>query len=190
VEPNRNLSQCGAACTEDGFSFLAGSLRPKLLTVASRILGNPADAEDAVQEALWKAYRGRAGFRGESSWSRWLVRITTNESLSQLRRRRAHLTLDPETPPCPAACSGCLLPAEADPERLAEARERSGLLRESLRQLSGPLRGALELRVFADLSYEQVAGAQGVCLNTAKVRVYRGKQELRRILARRLAQPA
>jgi RNA polymerase sigma-70 factor, ECF subfamily len=177
-------------CTEDGFSLLAVSLRPKLVAVAYRILGNPMDAEDAVQEALWKAFRGRAGFRGESSWSHWLIRITRNECLFQLRRRRSHLPLDPEPEPSATGQSRWLRPAETNPERLMEARERSTLVQESLHRLGEPLRGAVQLRVFADRSYEQVAGAQGICVNTAKVRVHRGKQELRRILARRLRYPA
>jgi RNA polymerase sigma-70 factor (ECF subfamily) len=58
----------------------------RLYRVARSILRNDADAEEAVQEAFYKAYRGISSFRGDSSLSTWLVRIAVNESNRRLRK--------------------------------------------------------------------------------------------------------
>src|SRR5919206_4151665 len=61
----------------------------KLFSVACRMLGNPADAEDLLQEIFLSAHRKLDGFRGESALGTWLYRLATNHCLDYLRSRAA-----------------------------------------------------------------------------------------------------
>jgi RNA polymerase sigma-70 factor, ECF subfamily len=72
---------------EGAFGELVGPYRRELQAHAYRMLGSVVDAEDAVQDAMLRAWRGLAGFEGRSSLRSWLYRITTNASLKMLERR-------------------------------------------------------------------------------------------------------
>src|SRR2546425_10351917 len=62
-----------------------------LLRIAQNVTHNPEDAEEAVQEAFFKAYQELDQFQEHATFSTWLVRITVNESLTKLRKRRGVL---------------------------------------------------------------------------------------------------
>src|SRR6185437_10141396 len=73
------------------FDALVRKYRPRLITLAARYTHNASDAEDATQEALVKAYRGLAEFRGDCAFYTWLYRITVNSAKNLLQMRaRAH----------------------------------------------------------------------------------------------------
>src|SRR6201997_5729174 len=61
----------------------------KLFRIAQGVTHNVEDSQDAVQEAFFKAFQHLDGFRGESQFSTWLIRITVNESLMKLRKQRS-----------------------------------------------------------------------------------------------------
>src|ERR1700691_5048492 len=62
----------------------------RLLRISQTVTRNREDSEDAVQEALLKAFQNLADFRGDSQFSTWLIRITVNQSLMKLRKQRTH----------------------------------------------------------------------------------------------------
>jgi RNA polymerase sigma-70 factor, ECF subfamily len=76
----------------DAFSELVNRHRDRLWAVALRTLGQPEDAADALQDALLSAYRGAAGFRGNSAVTTWLHRIVVNACLDLARRRSVRPT--------------------------------------------------------------------------------------------------
>jgi RNA polymerase sigma-70 factor (ECF subfamily) len=76
----------------DAFSELVNRHRDRLWAVALRTLGQPEDAADALQDALLSAYRGAAGFRGNSAVTTWLHRIVVNACLDLARRRAVRPT--------------------------------------------------------------------------------------------------
>jgi RNA polymerase sigma-70 factor (ECF subfamily) len=76
----------------DAFSTLVTRHRDRLWAVALRTLGNPDDAADALQDALLSAYRGAAGFRGNSAVTTWLHRIVVNACLDFARRKAVRPT--------------------------------------------------------------------------------------------------
>jgi RNA polymerase sigma-70 factor (ECF subfamily) len=76
----------------DAFSEIVARHRDRLWAVALRTLGNPDDAADALQDALLSAYRGAAGFRGNSAVTTWLHRIVVNACLDSARRRAVRPT--------------------------------------------------------------------------------------------------
>ncbi|MDN5931369.1 MAG: sigma-70 family RNA polymerase sigma factor, partial [Pseudonocardia sp.] len=70
------------------FELVARRHQDALYRLAVRVMGDPAEAEDALQEALLDAWRRIGRFRGESAFSTWMYRIVTNRCLGMLRRRR------------------------------------------------------------------------------------------------------
>src|SRR5205823_11615563 len=72
----------------DAFGELVRRHRDRVWAVAMRVLRDPQEAEDAVQDAFLAALRGAAGFRGEAAVTTWLHRITLNASLDRVRRRK------------------------------------------------------------------------------------------------------
>src|ERR687896_2417729 len=83
----RQLLEAACDGDEDAFRHLVEPHRPGLHTHCYRMLGSLHDAEDALQEALLRAWRGLCGFDGRSALRRWLYRITTNACLDALARR-------------------------------------------------------------------------------------------------------
>src|ERR1700757_3486260 len=72
------------------FEQLVTRYHRRLLAISQRVTRNREDSEDAVQEALLKAFQNLADFREDSQFSTWLIRITVNQSLMKLRKQRSH----------------------------------------------------------------------------------------------------
>jgi RNA polymerase sigma-70 factor (ECF subfamily) len=137
--------------------------RVRSLRLARRLLANDADAEEAVQEALVRAWRRRDQCRGQLL--PWLLEITRNEALRLGSRRRDLRPLDEAFEPAEQA------PDEAVLERVE--------LRRALARLPAADRALLALRYDADLTQSAVAKRAGLPEGTVKVRLHRLRNQLR-----------
>src|ERR1700758_5195130 len=72
------------------FEHLVKRYDRRLLRISQTVTRNREDSEDAVQESLLKAFQNLADFREDSQFSTWLIRITVNQSLMKLRKKRTH----------------------------------------------------------------------------------------------------
>jgi RNA polymerase sigma-70 factor, ECF subfamily len=135
----------------------------RLYTVAYRLLGNRADAEDAVQRALLKAFEARESYAPRWALSTWLYRVVTNVCIDELRRRR-------RVPPEP-------LP----PGRARMQVERADLAR-ALATVPREARVLLALHYVNGLSYRELAAIRGISVNTVKSQLARGKAILKHAL--------
>ncbi len=128
--------------TADDFGRLAEPFRRELLVHCYRMLGSLDDAEDAVQEAFARAWRGRATFRRSISLRAWLYRIATNACLDAIgQRRRAPATgVLPEVEPIP---DESLDDASTDPEARYDAHESISLAFLTALQLLPPRQRAV-----------------------------------------------
>lgn len=150
-----------------------------LFQTALRLLGNPEDAEDALQEAMLSAYRNLPRFEGRSQFSTWMTRIVINAALMRRRSKRAHpaVSLDDsgedKTPMAERFADG-----HPSPEQLYASAELSARVKENLQTLSPLLRNAFELRELEGLSADEAAKALGVSRNTLKARLWRARQQL------------
>ncbi len=150
-----------------------------LFQTALRLLGNPEDAEDALQEAMLSAYRNLPRFEGRSQFSTWMTRIVINAALMRRRSKRAHpaLSLDDsgedKTPMADRFADG-----HPSPEQLYASAELSARVKENLQTLSPLLRNAFELRELEGLTADEAAKALGVSRNTLKARLWRARQQL------------
>jgi len=124
------------------------------------------DAEDVCQQVYLQVFRGIGRFRGGSSFTTWLYRVSVNEALQHLRRRRTH-RLSPLNPDAPDE--------KPDRRRQTEARE---LLDRALAGIDPQLRAIFLLREVEGLSYDEIASALGIPMGTVASRLSRARDEL------------
>ncbi|HZS02820.1 MAG TPA: sigma-70 family RNA polymerase sigma factor [Chloroflexota bacterium] len=150
----------------------------RLYSIALRITGAPADAEDAVQEAFVNAYRHLGQYRGEAKPATWLYRITVNAALRRVRDRPPHEYLDelPET----AEPREDWAARVRDPAVAAELRDQ---LERALQELAPDLRAAVILRDVENLSAREAAAALDIGEAALKSRLHRARVLLRQALA-------
>ena len=147
--------------------------------LAVRLLGNEADAADAVQDAFLKAYTALGEFRGESRFSVWLYRLVNNVCIDALRRRKRQETLPLQTEDEDGDAGEIPLPDERySPERLAERAEDVAAVRAAMAALPEDCREILTIREIGGLSYEELAAALSLEEGTVKSRLNRARKKL------------
>lgn len=166
------------------FTRLVEAFSPSIYQVGLRMLGNPQDAEDVLQETFLKAFRALPGFEERSSLKTWIYRIAVNESLMKIRgRKTVQVSLDgdeddgnPERPIDLA--DWCCLP---ESEFLtAELSER---MNKALQVLSPGLRSVFLLRDVQGLSIQETREALGISEASVKTRLLRARLKLREELS-------
>jgi RNA polymerase sigma-70 factor (ECF subfamily) len=153
----------------EAFGVLIRRYEPGLLRFATRMLGSPDAAADAVAESLVRAYHHLAQCRDLGRLRSWLYRITGNRCRSALARRRTgDIPLDDA-------------PQVADPTDLWTALERGeqvALVERALTTLSPEGREAFLLKHVEGMSYDEMAAATGARIPTLKMRVHRAREAL------------
>jgi RNA polymerase sigma-70 factor (ECF subfamily) len=149
----------------------------RLYSVACRMLGNPTDAEDLLQEIFLAAHRKMESFRGESALGTWLYRLATNLCLDHLRSRASRTSqmtdaLDDE-------------PALADSGSRGLAEQILGRmdLERALVQLPEGCRAAFVLHDVEGLEHREVAEVLGIAEGTSKSQVHKARLRLRALLS-------
>jgi RNA polymerase sigma-70 factor, ECF subfamily len=175
--------------TQEMQEVLTRSL-PSLYRRAYRYLGNAADAEDAVQDALLSAYRHLNQFKGQSKMSTWLTTIVINSALTQLRRRprQIHTSLDERSGEEEQGYSLSERLADCKPSPEAESikSEQLGYLMQFVAELPPSLRKAFQLRELEGLTTSEVAHILGVADVTVKGQVSRARAKLKMLIGQAL----
>ena len=180
---DRELVSRAKAGDQESFGLLVEEHQNKVYSLALRLVGDREEAADLAQEAFLKAWQGLKSFQGESSFSTWIYRLTTNVCIDYLRRQKrrqgveAAVSLDDEN-------SGWAEPADwdQDPQKKLEQSERGRALARALEQLPEHQRRPLVLREISGLSYQEIAQALDLDLGTVKSRIARARLALRKIL--------
>jgi RNA polymerase sigma-70 factor (ECF subfamily) len=166
------------------------SLRlPSFYRCALRLLGNAADAEDVVQEALLAAYKHIDQFRGQSQMSTWLTTIVSNCARMQLRKRprQIHMPLDEQIGEVRKySVSERLADPRPSPEDACRNSELTAHLRKCTALLSPSLRRTFQLRVVDGLSIFETAKVLGLPHGTVKAQLARARTKLERYMQRAL----
>lgn len=169
------------------FDELVKTYYPRMVRTAVRMLRDVEDAEDATQQAFTAAWQNLDKFRGDASFSTWLTRITMNEALSTLRRRkRAFVELEENLTESNEEAQPVFASNGENPEEVLIRKETSNLLRMSLGQVKPVYRQAMELRLVNDMSVEEIAGRLRMPVNTVKVHLFRGRQSMKTFLEERM----
>lgn len=145
-----------------------------LFTLAVRLTGNEEDAQDVVQDAYLRAWKGIGRFRGDAQLSTWLYRITANAASTHLMRRRRH-----RTEPLLPGLDPAELRHEVQPEAMAESTLDLERIAAAIDQLPGKLRSVVVLRDVYGLPHEAIAAELGISVSAAKVRLHRARKRLR-----------
>jgi RNA polymerase sigma-70 factor, ECF subfamily len=152
----------------------------RLYRVVRSILGDAAEAEDAVQDVYLKAFSGLERFRGEAGVGTWLTRIAINEALGRARRRKPTVAWEP-------AAEAALQPhtlyrspsASPDPEMTMAQQEMQLLVERSIDALPEPFRLVFVARFVEGLSVEETADMLEIRPETVKTRAYRARRRIR-----------
>jgi len=180
--------------SEQAYEILLQRFQQPVYNLALRLLNDPSDASDVVQEVFLKVFRNIRHFRGQSSLKTWIFRITINEAHNQrrwfFRHRQREVGIDDHDEdsrnPSDSLASGGQSPYD-----YVFDQERQELIEAALGRINPTFRAAVILRDITDLSYEEVADVLQISLGTAKSRILRGREALRQELQKKLqAQPA
>jgi len=153
----------------------------RLFRIARSIVHDDSEAEDAVQEAYFRAFTKLAEFRGESSFGTWLSRIVMNEALGRLRKQKGtpvRVSLE-SVEPDGKVIAFPLASKQPDPERTMAQNEIRLILERTIDDLPQPLRVVLMARVIEQMSIEETAELLDLQPQTVKTRLHRARRLLR-----------
>lgn len=157
------------------FGKLIEAYQGPVYNLAYRMLNNSGEAEEAAQEAFIRAYTRLDSYNPAHKFSTWLLSITSNYCIDQLRKRRAiFLSIDEPLPPHPAL--------SADQEKRPEAQlimnEQQAMVQALLGELAPDYRQTVVLRYWYDLSYEEIAEIMDTTVSAIKSRLFRARKQL------------
>jgi len=174
---------------EYAYEVLIQRFEQPVYNLVSRLVDDPADAADVVQEVFLKVFRKIGGFRAESSLKTWIYRIAVNEARNQRRwfsrHRGKEIGLEPFESEAPGPQDWLPDPGRS-PYQSALDQENHELIESALQKMSPNYRAAIVLREVEGLSYEEISEVLEVSLGTVKSRILRGRESLRKHLVDRL----
>ena len=168
---------------QSAFEQLVRLYEKRVLALTTRMCKNPADAEEAAQEAFLSAWQGLPFFRGDASFSTWLYRLASNACVDLLRREgRRQSAAGPSLNDEEVQLE---VPDTApSPQEQAERSELRQQIEAGLQALTPDHRQVLLLREMHQLSYDEIAQTLDVDVGTVKSRINRGRKQLRNFLLR------
>jgi RNA polymerase sigma factor (sigma-70 family) len=163
----------------DAFNELVLAYQQQVYNLAYRIMGDPASAADATQDAFISAYQSIGRFRG-GSFKSYLMRIVSNRCYDELRRRkRRPATSFEDFGDVNEEANPALVNGHECPEEYAERQEMAHVIQAGIETLPPDQRITLVLSDVQGLSYQEIAEATGASLGTVKSRLARARGKLR-----------
>ena len=172
VEDREAVEACQGG-EREAFDRLVERYQRDVYRLCYRYVNNHEDANDMAQEVFIKAYRALGRFRGDSSFSTWLYRIAVNTCLNFRASRR---------PPGEELPEGLPDASEAVGDQL-EREDQARRVREAVHRLPEKQRATLILKIYNDLTHQEVAVILGSTVGTVKANLFHALGNLRRILA-------
>jgi RNA polymerase sigma-70 factor (ECF subfamily) len=179
-EADQALVERVQAGDKQAYGLLVAKYQRKLLRLVSRLVRDPAEAEDVAQEAFIKAYRALAGFRGESAFYTWLYRIGVNTAKNWLvaNGRRAPTSTELDNEDAENYGESDLLRDVDTPERLLMTKQIGETVNAAMAELPDELRTAISLREVDGLSYEEIAQVMECPIGTVRSRIFRAREAI------------
>lgn len=160
---------------KEAFGRLIEAYQGPVFNLAYRMLGNADEAEQAAQEAFIRAWTRLDSYDPSHKFSTWLLSITSNYSIDQLRKRRAQLlSIDGPLPAHPALMSE----RASGPEAQVVESEREETVQFLLNTLPEDYRQAVVLRYWHDMSYDEIAEVMQTTVSAIKSRLFRARRQL------------
>lgn len=178
------LVERAQAQDESAFEQIMTLYADRLYNYILRMVGNPADAEDLLQEVFLRAYQGLPSFDGRASLGTWLYRIATNLCIDHQRRRARRVQTisysnweDEEGEPGEWDFPDTQMPTPMD---AALNRELQQVVEQAIAQLSPKLKTVLLLYDVEELSYEEIARVLNIPIGTVKSRLNHARGQIQR----------
>lgn len=172
---DRDLVQRIAAKNEAALQELYSAYGQRLVAYALRLTGDPAQADDVVQDALVAVWQTAGKFRGEGRLLAWLLGIVHHTAVKSLRRRSTLISEEMEA----------VLPAaDPMPEERVQTGEQAEWIRHGLSRLTPEHRAVLELVFYQGLNLQEAAQVCGCPVGTIKSRLSHARRQLRGVLNR------
>lgn len=157
------------------FGKIIEAYQTPVYNLAYRMLNNAGEAEEAAQEAFIRAYTRLDSYDPAHKFSTWLLSITSNYCIDQIRKRRALLlSIDEPLAPHPALMSD----KSKGPEAQLLMNEQQELVQSLLAELAPDYRQAVVLRYWYEMSYEEIAEAMDTTVSAIKSRLFRARRQL------------
>lgn len=179
-EADQALVERVQAGDKQAYGLLVAKYQRKLLRLVSRLVRDPAEAEDVTQEAFIKAYRALAGFRGDSAFYTWLYRIGVNTAKNWLvaNKRRTPTSTELDNEDAENYGESDLLRDVDTPERLLMTKQIGETVNAAMSELPEELRTAISLREVDGLSYEEIAQVMECPIGTVRSRIFRAREAI------------
>lgn len=163
---------------KQAFDVLVAKYQRRLLRLVSRLVHNPAEAEDVVQETFIKAYRALRNFRGESAFYTWLYRIGINSAKNFLVTQGRYLSssTDTELGLAEVMGDGDQLRDINTPEAMLASKQVALAVNAAMDTLPLELRVAIVLREIEGLSYEEISAIMVCPIGTVRSRIFRARE--------------
>lgn len=169
----------------NAFEALVIENQRQVYTLALKMLGNEEDAYDLSQDAFIKAFKNLSKFRGDSKFSVWLYRLTSNLCLDFLRSRKRRPTVSTAFTNDEDEERELEIPDERfSPESVLEKSELRRSVNAALEALPEDYRQIIILREINGLSYDEIAAALSLELGTVKSRIFRARKKLCSIISK------
>ncbi len=175
---------------EEAYEALIAAYQQPVYSLVYRLVADPSEACDVVQEVFVKVFRNVESFRGQSNLKTWIYRIAVNEAHNHRRwfgrHRKREVGIENEDASSGSSFGDMLPDPGKSPFELVLHGENMALVEEVLSEMKAVFREAVVLRDIEDLSYEEIAEILQVSLGTVKSRILRGREALRTELLHRL----
>jgi RNA polymerase sigma-70 factor, ECF subfamily len=168
-------------------SLLRSSYR-QAYSLACRLTGNPAEAEDLVQETFLRAYRFFHRYDESLPFTSWLYRIMTNAHIDSVRRKGRLKTLSLEQPANSTSAPWEVPDHESAPDRSLMQDTMGEHVQAALQTMTAEFRTAVLLADVEGMAYEEIAEVMQTSIGTVRSRIHRGRKQLRKFLTKRCPQ--
>lgn len=160
------------------FDVLVSKYQRRLMRLVSRLVHDPAEAEDVVQETFIKAYRALRHFRGDAAFYTWLYRIGINTAKNYLvtQGRRAVTSSDTDAEQAESFDDGNKLRDNNTPESVLASKQIAATVNAAMDVLPIELRTAIVLREIEGLSYEEISEIMACPIGTVRSRIFRARE--------------
>ena len=159
------------------FELLVIRHQDLVFSLAYKLTGNREMANDVAQEAFIRAWKAIEKFRGDSTFSTWIYRITVNTAWTLRKKAKKHNTLNIDDTYEPI-----VIDEKKDPELVAINSDLSSVLINALDKIPIEQRIIVELKNIEGRSHKEIADYLDISVTAAKVRLHRAHQKLRQIL--------
>jgi RNA polymerase sigma-70 factor, ECF subfamily len=165
---------------EAAFAQLVNKYQRKLLRLVSRLVRNPGEAEEVVQETFIKAFRALHNFRGDSAFYTWIYRIGINTAKNHLMTsgRRVSTIDDYDAEEAENFSDATQLRDLSTPETILQSKQIAETVNQAMSDLPDELRVAITLREMDGMSYDEIAEQMGCPIGTVRSRIFRAREAI------------